>query len=39
MAALGDVRAGFADPCRCYDEYFSPSSIEEMNTLGIEGAP
>jgi hypothetical protein len=27
------------DPCRCYDEYFSPLSIEDMNALGIEEAP
>jgi len=30
---------GEGDPCRCYDEYFSPLSIEEMNALGIEEAP
>jgi len=27
------------DSCRCYDEYFSPLSIEEMKALGIEDAP
>jgi hypothetical protein len=27
------------DPCRCYDYYFSPLSIEEMKALGFEEAP
>ena len=27
------------DLCCCYDEYFSPLSIEELRALGIEEAP
>ena len=34
----GEV-TGVADPCRCYDDFFSPLSIEEMHALGIEEAP
>ena len=34
----GEV-TGVGDQCRCYDEYFSPLSIEELHALGIEEAP
>ena len=29
---------GVGDPCRCYEEYFSLLSIEELHALSIEEA-